>query len=407
MPSTLSLLTNVFPADERPKAIAIWAGLSGAGGAIGPVASGILIEHFYWGSVFLVNVPIILVSLVAGKLLLPTSRDPEEAPLDIPGAALSIAGLGTLVYGIIEGPNHGWLAGRTLGIFAVSIVALALFGWREVTARHPMLDLRFFRDRRFSVASGGMTLIFFAMFGTFFLVAQYLQLVLGYSALEAGLFQLPFAVVMMAISPQVPKLVARYGVAGIVPKGLALVAVGLFTFSFMGVDTPLWVIYGPILFLAAGMALTMSPMTTLIMSAVPLGKAGVGSAMNDTTRELGGALGVAVLGSLVTSAYASSIAGTTSGLPAAEQAEASGGLVGAYRVAEGLGAAGGRLVDAANHAFVDGLGLAATVGSVIVLGAAIASWRLLPRPHTAEAVALDVDAGADPAELLELATADV
>jgi EmrB/QacA subfamily drug resistance transporter len=344
------------------------------------VASGFLLEHFYWGSVFLVNVPIILGALVVGHFLVPTSRDPQQPPLDIPGALLSIAGLGALVYGIIEGPHNGWTSSTTLGIFAVAAVALALFAWRELTAEHPMLDLRLFRDRRFSVASGGMTLIFFAMFGTFFLVAQYFQLVLGYTPLESGLFQLPMAFVMMALSPQVPKLVTRFGVHRLVPAGLLTVAVGLFTFSFMGVDTVIWWMYIPVLLLASGMALTMTPLTTLIMSAVPLRQAGVGSAMNDTTRELGGALGVAVLGSLVTSTYTSSIAGDITGLPAEAQAMAESGLTGALAVAGQIGGAAGQaLADASRVAFVDGMSFAALVGAGVVAVASLLTWRLLPR----------------------------
>jgi EmrB/QacA subfamily drug resistance transporter len=384
MPSTLSILTNVFPAAERPKAIAVWAGISGGGAAIGPVASGFLLEHFYWGSVFLVNVPVILGALVVGHFLVPTSRDPQQPPLDIPGALLSIAGLGALVYGIIEGPHNGWTSPTTLGIFAFAAATLALFAWRELTAKHPMLDLRLFRDRRFSVASGGMTLIFFAMFGTFFLVAQYFQLVLGYTPLESGLFQLPMAFVMMALSPQVPRLVTRFGVHRLVPTGLLTVAVGLFTFSFMGVDTVIWWMYVPVLLLASGMALTMTPLTTLIMSAVPLRQAGVGSAMNDTTRELGGALGVAVLGSLVTSTYTGAIADSVSGLPAPAQAAAESGLTGALAVAGQLGAEGVALADAARQAFVDGMSFAALVGAAVVAVASLLTWRTLPR-HAAPA----------------------
>ena len=322
----------------------------------------------------------IIGALIVGKLLLPTSRDPEQPPLDIPGAVLSIVGLGSLVYGIIEGPHAGWTSAQTLGTFAFSIVMLGLFGWRELTAEHPMLDLRLFKDRRFSVSSGGMTLVFFAMFGTFFLVAQYLQLVLGYTALEAGLFQLPMAFVMMGLSPQVPKLVARFGVHRIVPTGPVVRrhrACSLF--SFMGVHTAIWWMYGPVLFLAAGMALTMTPLTTLIMSAVPISKAGVGSAMNDTTRELGGALGVAVLGSLVTSTYTSAVSDAFRALPEAQRAIAETGLVGAFNVAGRLGADGQGLIEAANQAFVDGLGVAAIAGAVTVAVAAIVASRLLPR----------------------------
>jgi EmrB/QacA subfamily drug resistance transporter len=399
MPSTLSILTNVFPAHERAKAIAVWAGISGGGAALGPIASGFLLEHFWWGAVFLVNVPVIVLALVAGKILLPTSRDPEQPPLDIPGALLSIVGLGALVYGIIEGPLKGWTSTQTLGTFALSAVVLALFGWRELTARHPMLNLRYFKDRRFSVASGGMTLIFFAMFGTFFLVSQYFQLVLGYSPLESGLFQLPMAFVMMGLSPQVPRLVARFGVARVVPTGLSTVAVGLVMFSFMGAHTAIWWMYGPILCLATGMALTMTPLTTLIMSAVPLGKAGVGSAMNDTTRELGGALGVAVLGSLLTSAYTGSIGDAVSNLSGPQRAAAESGLVGAFGVARQLGADGGALIEAAKQAFIDGIGVAALTGATVVAIAAVIARRTLPRTQPQPAPQTSVDDVA--AELLE------
>ncbi|QXC59786.1 MFS transporter [Aquihabitans sp. G128] len=394
MPSTLSILTNVFPAHERPKAIAIWAGISGGGAAIGPIASGFLLEHFWWGSVFLVNLPIIVIALVAGAFLVPSSKDPDEQPLDIPGALLSIVGLGALVYGIIEGPIKGWGSSQTLGTFALALVALLAFGYRELTARHPMLDLRLFRDRRFSVASGGMTLVFFAMFGTFFLVSQYFQLVLGYSPFKSGLLQLPMAVVMMSIAPQVPKLVARFGAARVVPMGLGLVAIGLAFFSQVDVDSSIWAVYLAILPLAAGMASTMTPLTTLIMSSVPLGKAGVGSAMNDTTRELGGALGVAILGSVVTSRFTSSLGPAVTGLSGQARTVADSGLTGALKVADQLGGQqGAALAAAAKSAFVDGIVAASIVGAVVVISAAVASWFLLPRGS-------QVPAGAVPGDLL-------
>lgn len=393
MPSTLSILTNVFPARERPTAIAIWAGISGAGAAIGPIASGWLIEHFWWGSVFLINVPIIAVALIAGAILVPSSKDPDQQPLDLPGAGLSIVGLGALVYAIIEGPHYGWASGRTVATFVLALVALGLFGLRELTTRHPMLDLRLFRDRRFSVASAGMTLTFFAMFGTFFLVAQYFQLVLGYSPLQSGLFQLPMAFVIMSVAPQAPKLVARFGAARVVPVGLGLTAFGLGAFSQVGTETVIWSVYGAIVPLAAGMALTMTPLTTLIMSSVPLGRAGVGSAMNDTTRELGGALGVAVLGSVVTSQYTASLAPSIAGLPAEARAAADSGLTGALAVAERIGGVtGAEITAAAQSAFVDGMGLAAVVGSLVVFTAAAVAWFLLPK-------GTEVPPGAVPADV--------
>lgn len=380
MPSTLSILTNVFSAEERPKAIAIWAGISGGGAALGPIASGWLLEHFFWGSVFLVNVPFIIAALIAGALLVPSSKDPSEQPLDVPGALLSIVGLSALVYAIIEAPHLGWLSGQTLSTFGVAIIAIVAFGVRERTARFPMLDLSLFRDRRFSVASAGITLTFFAMFGTFFLMAQYLQLVLGYTPFQSGLFQLPFAFIMMSVAPRVPKLVARWGAAKVVPVGLVFTASGLAAFSSIGVDSTLWHIYASVLPLGLGMAITMTPLTTLIMSSVPLGRAGVGSAMNDTTRELGGALGVAVLGSVVTSQYTSGIGASLAGLPERAQGLVDSGLSGALAVAGDVGGTqGDALALAARQAFVDGLNLAAIVGSVAVFVAAFVSWKLLPR----------------------------
>jgi EmrB/QacA subfamily drug resistance transporter len=388
MPSTLSILTNVFPARERTQAIAIWAGVSGGGAAIGPIASGWLLEHFWWGSVFLVNVPVIAIALVSGAMLVPRSKDPGDHPIDVPGAALSIVALSSLVYGIIEGPHNGWTSTATLGAFALSAVATAMFVWRESSTSDPMLDLKLFRDRRFSVASGGMIMTFFAMFGTFFLMAQYLQLVLGYSPLESGLLQLPVAFIIMGVAPQVPRFVRRYGSAVVVPVGLASVATGLALLTRLQVDSSLANFFIAMVPLATGMAISMTPLTSLIMSSVPLGRAGVGSAMNDTTRELGGALGVAVLGSIVTSQYASGISSDIAGLPEQVRRAAESGLTGALQVGAQIGGdQGAALIGAARQAFVDGLGTAALVGSVVVLSAAIAARLLLPRQGDAFAQA--------------------
>ena len=315
MPSTLSILTNVFPTRERAKAIAIWAGISGAGAAIGPVASGLLLEHYWWGSVFLINVPIIAAALIAGRVLLPTSKDAGETPLDPVGALLSIVGLSALVYAIIEGPRHGWLTVESLLWFAAAVVVLLLFVWWEIRNRHPMLDLQLFRIRRFAVASGGITLIFFAMFGTFFMLTQYLQGVLDYSPLGAAVRLLPISFVMMGVAPQTPKLVARFGADRVASTGLVLVGVALAGVALFRVETGYVQLVVTMCCMAAGMALAMSPMTTQLMSSVPRDRAGMGSATNDTTRELGGALGVAVLGSLVTSRYTADVGDALAGLP--------------------------------------------------------------------------------------------
>ena len=395
MPSTLSILTNVFPASERPKAIAMWAGLAGGGAAIGPIASGFIVEHFEWNWVFLVNVPVILLAIVAGALIVPKSKDPENEPLDIPGAALSIITLSSLVYGIIEAPAKGWLSVETGLTLAVSLVAGVAFVYRESTTAHPMIDMKLFKNRSFSVASGGMSITFFAMFGTFFLVAQYFQMVLGYSPLESGLLQLPMAFVMMLTAPRVPKLVERFGVKTVVPAGLSFVALGLIVFSQLGTDSSIWMVYPAILPLALGMSATMTPLTTLIMTSVPLGKAGVGSAMNDTTRELGGALGVAVLGSVVTTRYTSEMAPAVSALPAQAREYVEMGLAGALKVAENLpGQAGAALASTAKEAFVSGMSAAAIVGGVAVLLAAIAARQILPNNYASAPAPADESASA-------------
>ncbi len=379
MPSTLSILANVFPAEERGRAISIWAGVAAGGAAIGPSGAGFLLNHFWWGSVFLVNVPLVIVALVAGVRLLPSSKDPVARPFDIAGAALSILGVGTVVYAIIEAPVHGWASAATLETFAGSAGVLGLFALREHTSRYPMLDLRLFRDRRFSVASAGMAMAFFALFGTFFIVTQYLQLVLGFSPLSAGVAVLPVSVLLMVLSPQAPRLVVRLGAARTVSAGLAVSSLGLLVLSQIEVHSPVVVVEAALMLLVSGMAVTMTPLTTLIMSSVPSGRAGVGSAMNDTTRELGGALGVAVLGSLVTTRFTASLGPSLVGLPGDAQRASRTGLAGALTTAARLpGLAGMQLAQTARSAFVDGVAIAAGVGAGVLLVTAVVAFALLP-----------------------------
>lgn len=380
MPSTLSIISNVFPPQERTRAIAIWAGIAGGGAALGPIMSGFLLEHFWWGSVFLVNVPIIAFALIAGRIVVPTSRDPEEQRLDVVGALLSIAGIGSLVYAIIEAPNHGWASPTSLVWFAVAVALLVAFVTWERRTSEPMLDMHYFSDRRFSIASGSLALVYFAMFGTMFLLTQYLQLVLGYGTLEAGLKQLPFPIVMMAVAPNTPRIAARLGGNRMVGAGLAIVGLTMLTFTLMAHDTPYVLLAAQMGLFALGMALTMSPLTASIMSSVPRERAGAGSAMNDTSRELGGALGVAVLGSLVASQFDSKIGSALGGLSGAQRAEAESSLAGAIHVAQELPAdAGSALVRNAQDAFLSGFHLAAVLAAAVALGAALVAWRLLPQ----------------------------
>ncbi|HEX6417494.1 MAG TPA: MFS transporter [Acidimicrobiales bacterium] len=386
MPSTLSIISNVFPPEERGRAIALWAGVAAGAAALGPTGSGLLLEHFWWGSVFLVNVPIAVAALVLGRWLVPTSRNPDRVPIDLPGAALSIVGVGGLVYAIIEAPHRGWAARGTLGAFGVAAAALALFAWRELSARHPMLDLRLFRDRRFSVASGGIGLTYFALFGTFFLVSQYLQLVLDVSPLRAGLVQLPVSVIMLAVAPQVPRAVERYGVRRVVPLALALVAVGMGVLATAGTGSSMLLVVLAMVPMAVGIAATGAPLTTLMMSAVPPARAGVGSAMNNASREIGGAFGVAVLGSLLTTRYTSSLGPAVEGLAGPARAAATSGLAGALEVARGLpGPAGEALAATARSAFVDGFALAGAAAAALAVVTGVGAYLLLPRERPAEA----------------------
>ena len=391
MPATLSILTNVFPPHERGKAIAIWAGISGGGAAVGPVASGFLLEHFSWGSVFLVNVPIIAVALVVGYILLPKSRDPHPEGLDPIGALLSIAGLGSLVYAIIEAPDRGWASGQSLMWFGIAIVIIAAFLAWELRNTAPMLNLRYFLDPRFGVAAGVITLVFFGMFGFFFLMTQYFQLVLGYSPFSAGLRQLPFAAVMMVVAPNSPKFAARFGANVAVAFGLVGISAGMFLFTIARVNTPYIQLVLVVMVMAAGMAMCIPTMTGSIMSAVPLGKAGVGSAMNDTTRELGGALGVAVLGSLVASRYHTRLAPALDLLPASLRGEASQSLAGALNTSTDPQVSnGGQVVGIAKQAFISGMHLAAIIAGCVALLAAAIVYRKLPagNPHAQGAASL-------------------
>ena len=341
MPATLSLITAIFPPEERQRAIAIWVGFAGAGGALGPIVSGALLEEFWWGSAFLVNIPIVAVTAFAIARFSPRSRDDSATPLDPRGAVLSLVGLAALLFGIIEGPERGWTSGLVVGTFVVAAVFLVGFVQWERRAAHPMLPLTFFADRRFSVGSGVITTSFFVMFGFFFLFSLYLQFARGYSPLDAGLATLPFAVTIILVSPRSAVLAARYGSGRTIAGGFALIGAGMLAMSLVAVDTPYPAIVVAMVLLASGIGVVMAPATGGIMSAVPLAKAGVGSAVNDTTRELGGALGIAVFGSIVNSAYRSNIDLGGLDLSSSVAAEAEESVGAAAMAAGGLGREGG------------------------------------------------------------------
>jgi EmrB/QacA subfamily drug resistance transporter len=393
MPATLSIISNVFPREERAKAISVWAGCAAAGIGLGPLFGGLLLKWFDWESVFLLNVPVAAVALLAGLVLVPDSRDPKPGSFDLSGAALSVAALSTLVYGIIEAPERGWTDTLVLSAFGAAVVFAAGFVRRELRTREPMLQLEFFRNPRFSVASLAISLASFALFGASFGVTQFLQDAHGYSPLQAGAAMVPLAVGLMVGAGSSTKIVARIGTTRVVAAGLiGYGGILLATFGWSA-DMPYWPIGLWYLGLALAMGSVMAPGTDSVMGAVPEEKAGVASAMNDVSRQVAGALGTAVVGSLISSFYASRIAGDVASLPAPARDAARGSIGQANAVAATLPhEQGASLVHSAATAYTGalGLGFAVAAGVAIVGGLVVA--RRLPARHAAEPVELRVEA---------------
>jgi len=386
MPATLSIISNVFPREERGKAIGIWAGMASIGIGLGPFLGGLLLEYFDWSAVFLLNVPVAIAALIAGFVLVPESRDPEPGAFDIPGATLSVAALSTLVYAVIEAPERGWTDTRILGCFAAAIALGAAFIRWEMHTKSPMLNLDFFRNPRFSVASGTMSIAFFSLFGASFAMTQFLQDAQGYSALEAGAAQIPLAFGLILGSVSSMKASARFGTTRVVTAGLLLLGAMLGCAVFWHAGMP----YAPIGLWFFGLSLALGwvagPATDSVMGAVPEEKSGVASAMNDVTRQVAGALGTAVIGSLITSVYSSNVADSITGVPAV-----AGDSIGqANAVAAQLPVdEGARLMESAADAFTSALGSGFVIaGAVAVVGAVIAKLWLPARHQAVEPVAV-------------------
>ena len=383
-PATLSIITNVFPdPGERQRAIAVWASTAGIGVALGPITGGILLEHFYWGSIFLVNLPIVALTLLGVALAVPESRDPVHRRLDLLGAGLSIAGLGTLVYGVIRGGSDGWIDGVTLAALGAGAILVILFVVHEATTAEPMLDVRVFRNPRFSGASAAVAACYFCLFGTIFLVTLHMQVVLGYGTLAAGVRTVPFALVLLVTTNFTPRVVARFGPRAPIVAGLLAAAGSQLLRMASTPETGYGLILVAQCVLAFGMGLILAPATASIMGSVPPGRAGVGSAMNDTTRQVGGALGVALMGSVATGAYRAAIDSrlADAALPARALAGARESLGSAIQVAgTGTGRASALVGEAGRTAFISGLRWASLAAMVVALAGAAVAWRLLPAP---------------------------
>jgi EmrB/QacA subfamily drug resistance transporter len=299
-PATLSIISATFAPRERGRAIGIWAGVSAMALAIGPLVGGLLTEHVNWNWIFFINVPVGLVGLLLVPVFIDESRDTSaEQRLDVPGLVTSALGLFALTYAFIEANNYGWTSGRIIGAFVVAAVSLVSFVLFERHQRAPMLDLSLFRNRTFGGANAAMLFVGLAMFGTFFYVSLYMQNVLKYSPVEAGASFLPMTILVILIAPRAGALTDRVGSRWLVGIGMTLLAVMLFYYSGLGANESFWALLPGLLLGGFGMGLTMTPVTAAAMSAVAVDKAGVGSAVLNSARQVGGSLGIAVMGAIV------------------------------------------------------------------------------------------------------------
>ena len=375
MPATLSILATVFPPAERPKAIGIWASVAGGSVAVGIALSGLMLEHFWWGSIFVGMAVLAALALLVGHIVLPTSRPAEHARLDPAGVVLAVVGVTGLLYGFIQASDNGWASSRVLIAFAVGVIGLAAFCCVEARIAHPMLDLGFFGQPRFSLGSLSIAAAYFALFGMYFVFTQYLQLVRGYSPLVAGLYALPAGLAQFAVANASRSLVTRHGIRAVLTAGLLASAAGLLVLANCGAQSGPWVFEIGLGLIGAGIGLTMPPATGAIMSSLPPHKAGVGSAVNDLVRELGGAFGIGVLGSLTLSRYQSRLA------PALDHQSASAGTVAREGLAQAFGVGGGpdsALGHAARSAYSSGLDLAMIIGAVLIFATAVAICAAMP-----------------------------
>ncbi|WP_432036820.1 MFS transporter [Streptomyces cucumeris] len=382
MPATLAILVNVFEREEQAKAIGIWVAAVGLAIAIGPITGGLLLEHFWWGSVFFVNVPVVIVGLIAMVLLVPDSKDPRPGRLDPLGVVLSVIGLVLLVYGIIKGGQIADFADpQVLATIGGGLAVLTVFVLHEKRIDHPSIDVGYFRKPAFSAAIAAIALVFFALMGVTFFMVFYIQSVRGHSALESGLLILPLAIAQLIFAPRARLVVERFGARAVCTGGMLLVAAAMSGFLLLDVDSPMWIL--EVLFFAqgAGMAHIMPPVTTSIMQALPREKAGSGSALNNTFRQVGGALGVAVLGSVLSTAYREGIQDTLDtvpGLPDSVRHTAGESVEATLGLAERLGPKGEALIGPAQDSFVHAMHITALGSAGVALFGALVVLAFLP-----------------------------
>ena len=382
MPVTLSVITTSFPREEQAKAIGTWAGFAGAGGIIGLFVSAAIIDNATWPWVFALPIALAAISFVLTIAFVPHSVEHTEAGFDVAGSILSAVAVGGLVLAFHEGPEQGWNAPITVAALAAGIIGAAVFVAVELRRDHPLLDVRIFAIRGLAAGSINLFVVFAVMFSLFLVLVQYLQAVLGYSALRAASGLLPMAVMMMPLSTIAPTIAERIGFRRTLVTGMLLMSAGLFTFAMLADPNGGYLSVLPgILLLGAGVGLSMSPSTAAITASLPEEKQGVASALNDTVREMGGAVGIALIGSVLNSAYQANIEPATSALPPAVAEPVNEGIGGALGVTAQMGADGTALLDSARQAFVDGMVPALLLAAGLSLAAAI--YTALRGPKTA------------------------
>lgn len=375
MPTTLAIIKNVFPPEEQSKAVGIWAGAAGIGVPLGPVIGGVLLTNFWWGSIFMINIPVVAFALIAGAILIPESRDDNHPGLDVVGALLSVGGLVALVFGLIKAPDFGWGDVRTWALIVGAVVLLAAFVRWEMRTAHPMLNGALFRNPYFGGSALAVTCVAFSLFGCLFLITQYLQFALHLAPMATGVRMLAICALIVA-GPLGPTLIKKAGLKATVALGLVFIAVAAVVLSTTGVHTEDRALIALGL-LGFGLGLCMPNAADTILAASPANQSGAGSAVTDTAMQVGGALGIAVMGSVLTTSYRSNM--HVEHLPPSVQHAARDSVGSAHEAAKHLGSAGPDLVASANHAFDHALTNASLVGAAFTALGILITALVLPR----------------------------
>lgn len=367
MPATLSVIVVVFPPEERGKAVGVWVGMAGVGAPIGLLVGGWAVENFDWRAVFWINPPIIALAMVLSMLIVPNSRDEGDSPMDPVGGALSVGALGFVLFAIIEGPSLGWTSAEVLTLGFTGVALSFLFVWWEKKTEHPMLPIDFFQNRGFTLGLVAISLAFFVMFSFMFTQMLHFQLVRERSALEAALRFLPLPLGLMPSAANSDRLCERFGSNNVVSLGLAIIGAAMVIFTTVGVGTPYWTLAIIFFLVGVGMGLTMAPSTTMVMDSIPHDKAGVGSATNDASREVGGAFGIAIVGSAVNEIYQREMsvpAGLESSSALISESFPAAIRIGNELLAQG-NLIGAELIENAQLAFVEGMTGAAAISAIV------------------------------------------